>query len=48
MAKQIIKVPPHDRSKPSTPAYEGNYPKPGPKTVPVEGYTYIKKGTKKN
>ncbi len=35
MAK-TIKIPGHDRSKPSTPSKSPNYPKPGAKTVPVK------------
>ncbi len=35
---KTIPVKPHERSKPSNPAYPGPGNKPGPKTVPVDPY----------
>ena len=38
MARPKVKVGEYRRSKPSTPAFEGNGNKPGPKTVIVQGH----------
>lgn len=34
--KKTVSVDRHRRSAPKTPAHKGNYPTPGPKTVPVK------------
>jgi hypothetical protein len=38
MAKSTVKVSPHKRSTPNTPAWKGPGNKPGPKPVKVEEY----------